>query len=45
VNSVRKRKATFEELVRKNKEELLHDKAVLDKIEERLIEKYASEEK
>ena len=37
---MKKRKLTFHELVEKNKEELLRDNHVLDKIEERLAEKH-----
>lgn len=37
---MRKRKLTFSELVKKNKEELLKDEEMLERIEERLEKKH-----
>ncbi|WP_082306970.1 FbpB family small basic protein [Bacillus sp. FJAT-27245] len=37
---MRKAKLSFSELLRKNKEELLKDKAQIEKIEKRIEEKY-----
>ncbi|PLT33400.1 FbpB family small basic protein [Bacillus sp. V5-8f] len=39
---MKKRKLSFSELIKKNKEELLKDKAELEKIEKRVDEKYVS---
>jgi hypothetical protein len=41
VSGMKKKKFQFEELIRKNKEELLKDKREIEKIEKRLDEKYA----
>ncbi|MCA1041303.1 FbpB family small basic protein [Bacillus infantis] len=38
---MKKKKSQFEELIRKNKEELLKDKREIEKIEKRLDERYA----
>lgn len=39
---MKKRKTSFSELMKKNKEELLKDKEQLEKIEKRVDEKYVS---
>ncbi len=41
VSGMKKKKFQFEELIRKNKEELLKDKREIEKIEKRLDERYA----
>ncbi len=41
---MRRRKSTFEEMVERNKEELLRDEKILEKIEEQLEEKFALSE-
>ena len=38
---MRRKKSTFEEMVEQNKEELLRDEKILEKIEEQLEEKFA----
>ncbi|MCJ7843485.1 FbpB family small basic protein [Lederbergia sp. NSJ-179] len=40
-----KRKGTLTELISKNKEELLNDKALIEKIEKRIDEKYLNVKK
>ncbi|RSD26656.1 FbpB family small basic protein [Mesobacillus subterraneus] len=40
-----KKKLSFDELVKKNKEELLADQQLLEKIEKRLDEKYTKPKK
>lgn len=39
------KKVSMEELIKKNKEELLKDKVLLEKIETRIDEKYMSQSK
>ncbi|MCU9613367.1 FbpB family small basic protein [Caldibacillus lycopersici] len=36
---MRKRKTVFEDLIKKNKEEIMADKKQLDKLEDKLVEK------
>lgn len=38
---MKKRKVSLQELIRKNKEELLKDKEAIEKIEKRVDEKYS----
>lgn len=42
---MKKKQLRFEELVKKNKEELLMDQHMIDKIEKRLDEKYTNPKK
>ncbi|MEH7441196.1 FbpB family small basic protein [Heyndrickxia sp. MSNUG] len=42
---MKKKQLRFNELVKKNREELLMDQQVLEKIEKRLDEKYANSKK
>jgi hypothetical protein len=45
VKDMKKKQLRFNELVKKNREELLMDQQLLEKIEKRLDEKYANPKK
>jgi hypothetical protein len=45
VNGMKKKQLSFDQLVKKNREELLTDQRLLEKIEKRIDEKYANRKK